>query len=52
VLSGWTPDRLSQLRISAADRVQIKILLYDYLKYHLEKDLKSASFLNRFALKT
>ncbi len=51
VLSSWTPDRLSQLKISAADRVQIKILLYDYLKYHLEKDLKSASFLNRFVVK-
>lgn len=51
VLSGWTPDRLNQLKISAAGRVQIKILLYDYLKYHLEKDLKSASFLNRFAAK-
>ena len=51
VLSSWTQDRLSQLKISAADRVQIKILLYDYLKYHLEKDLKSASFLNRFVVK-
>jgi DNA repair protein RecO (recombination protein O) len=51
VLSSWTPNRLSQLKISAADRVQIKILLYDYLKYHLEKDLKSASFLNRFTPK-
>lgn len=49
VLSNWPPDRLRQLKISTADRKQIKILLYDFLKYHLEKELKSASFLNRFA---
>jgi len=49
VLSSWPADRLHQLKISQADRKQIKRLLYSYLKYHLEKELKSASFLNRFA---
>lgn len=48
-LLNWPQERLRQLKISAADRKQIKILLYDYLKYYLERDLKSASFLNRFA---
>jgi DNA repair protein RecO (recombination protein O) len=48
-LINWPQDRLRQLKISPADRKQIKMLLYDYLKYYLERDLKSASFLNRFA---
>ncbi len=47
-LLNWPQDRLRQLKIGASDRKQIKILLYDYLKYYLERDLKSVSFLNRF----
>ena len=49
VLLNWPQDRLHQLKIGHADRGKIKILLYDYLKYYLERDLKSASFLNRFS---
>ncbi|MFX4263403.1 DNA repair protein RecO [Pelotomaculum propionicicum] len=48
-LLNWPQDRLRQLKISPADRKRIKTLLYDYLKYYLERDLKSASFINRFA---
>lgn len=48
-LLNWPQDRLRQLKISSADRKQIKNLLYEYLKYYLERDLKSVSFLNRFA---
>lgn len=47
-LLNWPQDRLRQLKISSADRKQIKTLLYEYLKYYLERDLKSVSFLNRF----
>ncbi len=47
-LLNWPQGRLRQLKISAADRRQIKTLLYEYLKYYLERDLKSVSFLNRF----
>lgn len=48
-LLNWPQVRLRQLKISPADRKQIKTLLYEYLKYYLERDLKSVSFLNRFA---
>ncbi len=41
-------ERLHQLKISAADKKLIKALLYEYLRYYLERDLKTASFLNRF----
>lgn len=47
-LLNWPQDRLRQLKISSADRKQIKTLLYEYLKYYLERDLKSVSFLNSF----
>ncbi|NLI11705.1 DNA repair protein RecO [Pelotomaculum propionicicum] len=47
VFLSWPPARLRQLRVGETDRKQIKKLLYEYLKYHLEQDLKSATFLNR-----
>ncbi len=46
----WRPAKLRQLKIEQRDRKQIKDLLYEYLKYYLERDLKSAAFLNRFRL--
>lgn len=47
VFLSWPPARLRQLRVGEAARKQIKKILYEYLKYHLEQDLKSAAFLNR-----
>lgn len=48
ILQNWHPSRLRQLKVERPARNQIKNLLYEYLKYHLERDLKSAAFLNRF----
>jgi DNA repair protein RecO (recombination protein O) len=50
VFLNWPPARLRQLKVGEAARKQIKKLLYEYLKYHLEQDLKSAAFLNRLYL--
>ncbi len=47
VFLNWPPARLRQLKVGEAARMQIKKILYEYLKYHLEQDLKSAAFLNR-----
>lgn len=47
VFLSWPPARLRRLRVEETARVQMKILLYEFLKYHLEQDLKSAAFLNR-----
>jgi len=47
VFLSWPPARLRQLKVGEAARKQIKKLLHEYLKYHLEQDLKSAAFLNR-----
>ncbi len=47
VFLSWPPSRLRQLKVGEAARKQIKRLLYEYLKYYLEQDLKSAAFLNR-----
>lgn len=48
ILLNWHPARLRQLKVERPARNQIKNLLHEYLKYHLERDLKSAAFLNRF----
>lgn len=48
VFLSWPPARLRQLKVGEAARKQIKKILYEYLKYYLEQDLKSAAFLNRF----
>lgn len=41
-------DRLHQLKVSPAYRRQIRTLLSRYLKYYLERDLKSAAFIDQF----
>lgn len=48
ILLSWHPARLRQLKVDRPLRNQIKYLMLEYLKYHLERELKSASFLNRF----
>lgn len=46
-LQRWHPERLPQLKVDRATRNQIKTLMYNYLSYHLERELKSAAFLER-----
>lgn len=48
ILLSWHPAKLRQLKVGRRDRKQIKNILHEYLKYHLERELKSAAFLNRF----
>lgn len=48
ILRSWPPAKLRQLKVERRDRHRIKFMLHEYLKYHLERDLKSAAFLNRF----
>jgi len=48
ILLNWPPAKLRQLKVERRDRNRIKSILHEYLKYHLERDLKSAAFLNRF----
>lgn len=48
ILLNWKPAKLRQLKVERRDRDQIKKILYEYLKYHLEQDLKSTVFMNRF----
>lgn len=45
----WHPSRMGQLKVGRPARNQIKRLMLEYLRYHLERDLKTAAFLNRFA---
>lgn len=47
IFLSWPPAKLRQLKIGNPARKQIRKLLYEYLKYHLEQDLKSVAFLNR-----
>ncbi|OPY57765.1 MAG: DNA repair protein RecO [Pelotomaculum sp. PtaU1.Bin035] len=42
----WHPAKLQQLKIERPARNQIKSLLYEYIRYHLERDLKSAAFIS------
>ncbi|OPX87077.1 DNA repair protein RecO [Pelotomaculum sp. PtaB.Bin117] len=44
----WHPARLRQLRIDRPDRDRIRLLMYEFIRYHLERDLKSAAFLRYF----
>lgn len=48
LLLTWQPVKLRQLKVGRPARNQIKTLMFEYLKYYLERDLKSAAFLNRF----
>lgn len=48
LLLRWHPARLRQLKIDRPDRNRIRFLLYGFIRYHLERDLKSAAFLNYF----
>lgn len=45
----WRPERLRQLKVDRATRGQLKALLQSFLRYHLERDLKSAAFLDRIS---
>ena len=47
VLWRWHPSRLRQLKVDCQARLQLKNLLHEYLKYHLEQEFKSTAFLNR-----
>lgn len=48
LLSRWHPDKLHQLKIDARTRDSLFRLLHEYLSYHLDTELKSAVFLDRF----
>lgn len=47
ILLNWCPSRLRQLKIEPLTKKQIGRILHEYLKFHLDRDLKSSSFLNR-----
>ncbi|HOV79718.1 MAG TPA: DNA repair protein RecO [Bacillota bacterium] len=47
----WRPSRLRQLKVDPAIKRELREVMHQYLKFHLDKDLKSSSFLNRFVLK-
>lgn len=47
VLRRWHPSRLRQLKVDSRTRIQLKHLLHEYLKYHLEQEFKSTAFLDR-----
>ncbi|MDD3653397.1 MAG: DNA repair protein RecO [Desulfotomaculaceae bacterium] len=44
----WRPVRLRQLRVDRPDRNLLKLLMGEFIRYHLERELKSAVFLRRF----
>ncbi|OPZ73648.1 MAG: DNA repair protein RecO [Firmicutes bacterium ADurb.Bin456] len=48
VLRRWHSSRLRQLKVDTQARTQLKYLLHEYLKYHLEQEFKSTTFLDRF----
>ncbi|MCG9967055.1 DNA repair protein RecO [Pelotomaculum terephthalicicum JT] len=48
LLLRWHPAKLSRLKIEGSVRSQIRSLLHAYIRYHLERDLKSAAFFDRF----
>jgi hypothetical protein len=45
----WQPDKISRLKISPEDRERIGNILRRYIRFILEKDLKSAAFVNTFS---
>jgi len=44
----WSPEKLQRLQVSSAARKQIRQLQQGYIRYILEKDLKSAAFINSY----
>ncbi len=48
ILLSWRPARLHQLKVAPRVKNQIKKILAEYLRYHMERDLKSTAFMNRF----
>jgi len=48
ILSSWRPARLHQLKVEPRVKNRIKQILFEYLRYHMERDLKSTAFINRF----
>jgi len=48
LLLSWHPAKLNRLKIDRSARDRIRSLLYEYIRYHLERDLKSSAFFDRF----
>lgn len=48
ILAGWEPARLRQIKVEEATRKKLQKILQNYLKYHLEVELKSANFLSLY----
>lgn len=48
LLLSWSPAKLHRLKIDRAARHEIRRLLQAYIRYYLERDLKSATFLERW----
>jgi DNA repair protein RecO (recombination protein O) len=47
-LLSWQPARLHQLKVEPRVKNRIKQILFEYLRYHMERDLKSTALMNRF----
>lgn len=48
-LANWEPARLHQLKVPEATMQQLQKMLQNYIKYHLEGELKSAAFLSLYS---
>lgn len=48
LLLSWHPAKLNRLKMENSARSQIRSLLHAYIRYHLERDLKSTAFFDRF----
>ncbi|MGI6490827.1 MAG: DNA repair protein RecO [Peptococcaceae bacterium] len=48
MLISWEPARLHQLRAGEANKKQLRVMLQRYIRYYLERELKSAAFLSRY----
>lgn len=46
ILANWDLTRLHQLKVGDATRKQLQKLLQNYIRYHLEGELKSTAFLS------
>jgi len=47
LLLRWPLARLRQLKVDRSGKNQIRNLLYEFIRYHVERELKSAAFLKR-----
>jgi len=48
LLLRWPLARLRQLKIDRSGKNQIRNMLYEFIRYQVERELKSATFLKRF----